>query len=412
MPPHSKKLWSRVSTVGVLVLVTLSGFFFEEFKAWFPWLTSWQLHSYNWVSHLEARKPRPKFVMGIEIDDQTFYRTMHLAAGDVTDRRSLGEIIRRIAQFHPAVIAVDIDFRWEPADDSEPRKSANEALLSAIRDVEAQHIPVVLTCGFDRGNSAGREYRNIFPDASLPDFGKPNIPYRARIGFFNAAEDLRKVPLSVERYSPEGQLRPYNSFALAVAEAYEDVLGIHPKTSERLEKQISRGEFVYTSFLPQEECFHKSANALLQQTDGDLEQINHHVALIGLNRHTFPEDGDDYVDDHQLIPLRMRGMYFQANYIEGLLDDRIKATVPRWEASIIDLAIAILMIRFSIRRHSLSARLGLLSVYFIPVALAYIAAVNLGYVLDFVLPLLLLFLHAFVEHYIHLWHSATALKGV
>jgi CHASE2 domain-containing sensor protein len=402
-----------VSTIGLLVLVTLLGFFFEEFKGWFPWLTSWQLHSYNWVSHMESRKPRPKFVMGVEIDDPTFYGSMHLAAGDVTDRRYLAEIICHIARFHPAVIAVDVDLRWEPADDREPRKSANAALLSAIQEVEAQHIPVVLACGFDRGDNAGKEYRNIFPDASLPDFGNRSVPYRTRLGFFNAADDLRKVPLSVERYSSEGELRSYNSFALAAAEAYEDVLGIHPKTPERLEHQISNGEFVYTSFLLQEDCFHKSANLLLQQTGGELEQLNHHVALVGLNRHTFPGGGDEYLDDHELIPLgKMRGMYFKANYIEGLLDDRIKITVPRWEASLLDLAVAVIMIRFSTRSHSLSGRLGLLSVYFIPVVLAYVAAVNLGYVLDFVLPLLLLFLHVFVEHYIHLRHSAAELEGV
>jgi CHASE2 domain-containing sensor protein len=347
--------------------------------------------------------------MGVEIDDPTFYGTMQEAAHEVTNRRYLAEIICHIAQFHPAVIAVDIDLRSEPADDSSSRKSANTVLLSVIRQVEAQHIPVILGYAFDDDS---RPYKNIFPDASLPDVGKPDVPYRVRIGFFNSADDLRKVPLSVKRYSPEGQLLPYNSFALQAAEAYEDVLGIHPKTSERLTKQISRGEFVYTSLLPQEQWFHKSANALLQQTGGDLEQLNHHIVLIGLNHHTFPNDGDDYEDDHKLPPFRMRGMYFQANYIEGLLDDRIKATVPRWVASILDLGVALLMIRFSSRRHSLSGQLGFLSIYFIPVILAYIAAVNLGFVLDFVLPLLLLFLHVFVEHYIHLRHSATELKGV
>jgi hypothetical protein len=98
----------------------------------------------------------------------------------------------------------------------------------------------------------------------------------------------------------------------------------------------------------------------------------------------------------------MRGMYFQANYIEGLLDDRVRSTVPRWLAFFTDLVAAALLIYFSHKAKTLSGRFVLLCVFFVPIVLTYVAGVNMGYVLDFVLPLLLLFLHVLLEHYFDL----------
>lgn len=403
------RLWSSLLTGATLLAVALCGFFFEELQDWLPWLTELQFRSYNWVSQLEARKPRLKFVTVVEIDDETFYNSMGLASGDATDRVALAAIIRRIGAFHPAVIALDLDLSHEPVDDKEPRKTANLKLLAAIRDVVEQHIPVVLTFGFVEGTRKRAE--NIFPDASLPYFDDPRFAYRARVGFDNASDDLRKVPLVVLR-EPSGKgARSFDSFALAVAGAYEDVLGIGRNTSKRLAAQISRLEFVYTSFLPQSEFPKLSASRLLEPGDQNLIGLSHRVVLIGGNRHRRPRGGDnEYVDDHELAPLRMRGMYLQANYIEGLLDDRIRSTVPRWAASAIDLGLALLMIRFSKQGKRLPARLALLAVFLVPVIFAYIASVNLGYVIDFVLPLLLLFIHAFLEHYLHLQHLAHLVK--
>jgi hypothetical protein len=127
--------------------------------------------------------------------------------------------------------------------------------------------------------------------------------------------------------------------------------------------------------------------------------------LIGGNRHK-SKQGGDWVDNHRLPPLEMRGMYFQANRVEGLLDSRISTLVSPWTALILDLILGILLIHYSGIKAGLGRRAGTLAVLFIPVLLAYIASINLGYVLDFVLPLLLLFIHIFIEHYFDLRRSA------
>lgn len=397
------RIWSVTSAITLLFLVALCGTFFEDFKDSFPWLTELQLRSYNAVTHLEARKPRPKFVIGIEVDDATFYDTMHLGHGDITNRCYLAQMIRTVAAFHPAVIAIDIDLRKEAPDDyDETRKTANQALLSAIREAEANSIPIILTVRI----TDGKVQESIFEDRALPGINDPKNAYRVRAGFDNAAEELRKVPLTVDAQSPDGGVHPYNSFALAAAEAYEDSLGIRPATSSRLNQQIADRRFVYTSFLRQDEFPSVSANSVLRHDVDQLRMLNHRIVLIGGNRHTSRGESA-FLDDHYLPPFHMRGMYFQANYIEGLLDDRIRTTVPRLVAFVIDLSLGTLIIYFSHKGKSTRARLLLLAVFVVPLLFAYVAAINLGYVLDFVLPVLLLFLHVFVDHYIHLRRLAS-----
>lgn len=407
MADQPKSRTASLLLAGVtLLLVALSGYFFEEFKEWFPWLTVLQIKSYHWISHLEARIPRSIFVIGIEIDDRTFYQTMALPSGSITNRRRLGEMLSTASDYHPAVIALDITLSREPADDLEPRRSDNQALLGAIREVSQKGIPVVLSCGFDEHYSL---LPNIFRDADLPGFGDAKNPYRARVGFDHAADDFRKVPLVVDAASPKGNTQPYNSFALEIADAYEGVLGIRPRTMDRVQPAIAKRESVYTNFLRQDEIPHISGADVLARNDKELQRLAHRVVLIGGNRHkSFNAQSDEWLDDFNLPPLRMRGMYLQANYVEGLLDDRIRSVVPHSLASLIDLALGVLMIWFSWRARSFRGQLLRLGVFFIPVCLAYVASANLGYVFDFALPLLLLFLHAFAEHYLHLRQRAHA----
>lgn len=350
------------------------------------------------MSHLETRKPRPKFVIGVEIDDRAFFEKMGLPAGYATDRRKLGQIIQTVATFHPAVIALDIDLSSEPADSKEPRKSENEVLLGSIQGAIENRIAVVLTYGFDQ-SGRGLRMPNIFEDAMLPGFGDSKNPFRVRTGFDNSAADKRKVPLVVDRVSANGILQPHSSFALEAVGAYEDVLQIRSKTLDRLHTPISNRKFVYTSFFSQEEFPRISAADVLQPNESLLQGLNHRIVLIGGNRHAFP-GSPTWLDDFSMPPLEMRGMYLQANYMEGLLDDRIRSTVPRWMAFVIDLVLGALIIHLSSGTPRFALRLIRLAMLFVPVALAYIAFANLGYVLDFVLPLLLLCVHGPVDHYL------------
>jgi CHASE2 domain-containing sensor protein len=408
-----------VRIVTVLIIAGL-GFQFEDFKDWFPWMRTLQVRSYNWISKLGVRKPRPQWVLGVEIDDATFFQYLNLNKGDVTDRAAVARLVKIAAHADAAVIALDLNISRENMDSFEPRKSQNQQFLDAIKEAEALHVPVVLTFGFENRGPARHPEPNIFSNDELPDFGKTDVPYRTRVGFDEAASEPRAVPLVVPGKNVEDKANAaegrdgkkndvdYSAFGLEIVNAYEDSLGIVPRTRDKLGKQIARHQFVYTSFLPQAVFPKISAQDLLTGKAAP-EMLRHRIVIIGGNRH-ISKDATEWLDNG-LVPLEMRGMYRHANRVEGLLDNRLFTPVSPLLALFFDLGLGTLMVYYSGRSTGLSRRLGTLGVFFIPVALAYVASINLGYVVDSVLPLLLLFLHGFIDHYLELRGAAQAAKA-
>lgn len=138
--------------------------------------------------------------------------------------------------------------------------------------------------------------------------------------------------------------------------------------------------------------------------------------LIGGNRHgNKGESGEeDYLDDRESPVGRLRGMYFQANYAEGLLDKRILFKVPPSWAAVIDVFLAAVVLGIvSLLKGVLRAAV-VIALLFVPIIIAYIAATWFQYCIDFVFPLALLLLHPALESYIHLFlrsHHQEAAHG-
>lgn len=391
--------WIRVFTV---VGVALIGFHFESIENSLDWLHNLDTRSYNWISRLGVRKPRPQWTIGLEIDDETFYGYLKRGRNDPTDRSALATLVNAAVHSGAAVIALDINLSSEGIDNVEPRKSQNKQLLEAIRQAEKAHVPVVLGFGFDIHGPDRYPQANIFSNAELPDFYNENVPYRTRFGFDEAPPDMRAVPLVVPgRDKKDGQPAEYSSLALQIVDAYEANLGIFPRTRTVLARPISEYKFVYTSFLPQSQFPRVSGKDVLTGQADALEKLRHRIVIIGGNRHV-TKGGTDWLDSGVITPMEMRGMYFHANRVEGLLDDRLSTPVPRGLAFVLDLVLGALIIYYSGRSKFLVGRLQTLGVFAIPVLLAYIASVNLGYVLNFVAPLVLLLIHGFFEHYFEL----------
>jgi CHASE2 domain-containing sensor protein len=201
---NKAKVWSRILAVLTLLLITFLGYRFDDYRAQVPWLTNLQFRAYNAISKLEARRARPKFVVGVEIDDETFYQYLKLPSGGKTDRSRLAEMIDTLVKHDPALIALDIKLTREPADSQKPLLTQDEALLKSIASAARSKVPVVLTQGLAAGV-------NIFADSDLPGAGAPDDPYRTRAGFDNAPSDLREAPLVVTGYE-NGRMQAYRSF--------------------------------------------------------------------------------------------------------------------------------------------------------------------------------------------------------
>jgi CHASE2 domain len=276
----------------------------------------------------------------------------------------------------------------------------------------------------------------------------PRPAWVPRYGFDHPADDLRKVPLVTIGFDGSGKKFDFYSFALQITDAYSQSisgalkLAGHAPVPETkiLADKLTQHEFVYTTFMPAEDFVSPKLRAFGEEQDGPISAIEvfcggekktwqadvcsernqgrvdlvpsllrGHIVLIGGDRHGYKgEEGEeDYLDNHESPVGLLRGMYFQANYVEGLLDNRVLFKVNRWVAAFIDMALAAFMLWvISLQRGFWKKTCLVVVLLFLPALLAWFAAVALHRCLDFMFPLVLLLLHPAIESYIDLVHGS------
>jgi CHASE2 domain-containing sensor protein len=402
--PRLVKTWKFWSAVLVVAIIAALSYFFEDVKDQFPWLVTMQLFTYGELSHAQARESRPKWVVPVEIDNRTFFDAMHRKnPDDTTDRGFLATVVRRAVDANAAVVALDFNL-VRGQTNAGSTDELNAQLWDAIRYAESRHVPVVLTFAFDL--QAMRPLDNIYGADKVPLCQDSVGLYAPRAGFDHGPSDKRKVPLVVRARSQDGSSELLcRSFALQIVDAYEGVTGISPTSVERLNEVIGEHEFAYTTFIRQNKFLHPvSAADIFNGDPAVLARLDHRIVLIGGNHTHWPNEKppDDMLDYHHSPEGDMAGMYFHANYVEGLLDDRIQSNVPRWLAVLIDVVLATAII-IAINKWDGTQRIVALVVLIgFPVIIAYTAMVALGYCFDFVLPVVLSFLHPAIDEYLNL----------
>ncbi len=465
---HRRFPWLDIPALVLIVIVGFLSFKYEDFKNDFPRLITWQLRAYQWITSHGPRQPQVHWVTPVEIDDATFYDFLgNETRDDVTDRAFLAKLVDAATQAGAAVIALDINLDETTSDKyggpSDTLNADDQALFNAIRKAQEAHIPVVLTFGFreemvpvpqifdHQEVSDGRGISYRFPEDEVPT---PRPAWVPRYGFDHPADDLRKVPLVTIGADSSGKEFDFYSFALQITDAYTQSLfgGLNlaehapvPETKVLADK-LTKHEFVYTTFMPAEEFISPELRLLGPGRDkhisavevfcaysqgtawekGDVSKacppdlipsrtgiipslLRGRIVLIGGDRHGYKgEEGEqDYLDNHPSPVGPLRGMYFQANYVEGLLDNRVLFKVNRWVAAFIDMALAAFMLWVVSLRRGFWPRTGLIVVLLLlPALLAWFAAIELHYCLDFMFPLVLLLLHPAIESYIHLVHGS------
>jgi CHASE2 domain-containing sensor protein len=410
------KTWKFWSAVLLIAIIGALSYYYEDAKDQFPWLVSLQLWTYGKVSHSQARPSRPKWVVGVEIDNPSFFEApMHRKGpDDITDRKFLAQVVNNAVKANAAVIAVDINLvRQETNSESTP--ADNAALWTAIENAQKNHIPLVLTFAFDVKSM--RPLDNVFGPDMVPICSDSKSVDDVRAGFDHGPEDLRKVPLEVDGHSRDGRSNlSCRSFALQVVDAYERRLGISPTTVERLKPTIKERQFAYVTFLSQSAFPHVSAIDVYCDNSAVLAQLDHRIVLVGGNRTAWPTTDPkppigDMLDYHRGPEGQMAGMYFHANYVEGLLDDRFQSTIPRWLAAFIDMLLATAIIVAINKWDGSQLVVAVTLLILLPVVIAYVAMVALGYCFDFVLPVILSFLHPALERYVDLPEHVMKLLG-
>lgn len=385
----------------MVVAVTVCGYLIEAHKEWFPWLIVFQSSTYQTLTSMDARPARATHVATVEIDPSTidqYFRGKELASPVFIER-----LIKALSAEAPgpAVIAVNLRLNCSDADiaasvhsiadcdriDGQRGKEALQLLATLAR--VADRIPIVLATELQQQRTSG-----YYAEEPLV-LDVNSLPRGVTLGFRNAAgsHDAREVPLLEDVHppfgdTPAGALQDRYSLSLETVRAYESLLDISPRTDDepRLARAIAQRGFVYSTFLKTSAIPHVSALDVLRNAPSAVRALSHRIVVIGVPDNSF----DTPVG-------QMPGMYIHANYVEALLDDRVKVPVSKWFASGLDLVLALAFVIALARANTIVKKAAVIGIFIVPLALAYFLFVNLQYSLDFTLPLVLLFAHFGVE---------------
>jgi CHASE2 domain-containing sensor protein len=324
-------------------------------------------------------------VTPVEVDDDTFYGP-RCSGSTPTNRTFLGDLALKAADQNPSVIA--FDFQWKGINgrmgDDPIREKDNEHLLAAIRQITGKGIPVVVTTGLiKQADGSFIRQANVYGDSSLPS--------GTLVGHINLPVDKRKIALKMKSWDWQHTTQTdLSSLSLQVVAAYENELGIQPRTADDSSiKNSARKEWVFGGFFEPTAFPSISAHKLLEGDPMAVSLCRHRIVLIGGTWHT--SDGtliESFPSPVGSVP----GLYLHANYIESLLDNRFKQSVPRWLAVILDFFLSMLMYLSFNSVTQTSKRLGVLVAFLLPLTAAYFLFANAGRYLDFMIPLSLCFI--------------------
>jgi CHASE2 domain-containing sensor protein len=365
-----------------------------------PLLHDLQLGSHRILCWMIPRPASPKWTRMVVIDDE-----LHQKLKEPTDRKYLATLVRNAAQGDAAVIVLDFELTVPKGhmegDDGAERKDMNDELRNAIFDAAKLGVPVIVPCWLDIGAHKTTLVPSIYPDWALPlaveRNGRSECEYLAcaRRGNVNPADDERMIPL---KHELQGNSQCQDSLALAAASAYEDATDRQPLTREKksIANEIKSYRYVFGSFVPEERFQTIPIRDLAVGERKAMRACRTRVVVIGGKWGEALGQGRAS-DVHKTSVGPLTGLYLHANYIETLLDDRYMKEVPPLWALFIDLIVGALLYVSYHKAKTTSGRYFILSVFLLPLMAGYIVFVNLGYYLDFVLPLAGCFVHLGVE---------------
>jgi hypothetical protein len=287
------------------------------------------------------RHPRAHFVRLVTSDPEKEEPT--LQGNACLTRAFEADLLIALLKIHPALIVLDEYFPQEMCPSNDP---GTAKLKAAITPVTAAGIPVIIG-----RYSISREDQleaTTPPNMLLDDdevYLKPSVNFQAgdpsrslvSYGVTTIESDSRLIPLSWPTYPSEADFgahrsrSPQPTLPLQVAKVY----GSSPLFQWKLGMLAARDRDPYTSFLNMGDFIKFEALDIIcggartprttqwescAPSDYGIEDLRGHIVLVG--------DEDDGPFDS--VVGQVPGYLLQANYMEGLLDDRVFSPVSPW----------------------------------------------------------------------------------
>lgn len=330
----------------------------------------------------------PRRTALVIIDDDDYWKS-EPAARSPLKRDYLARLIRALDAADPRVIALDIDLRSPIPEEGTAElpeyRAETEELLKTIKDVSHRR-PIVLASFLAREEGGYVLAPNVYDHY---DFAGGRILE----GFTTLPRDLRQAALYA---ALKGDGRA-DSFAAAV---------VRPLDERALGYAGGEGELPYSTYYHTKDFPRRSARQILQGNPTALrEELSDKIVLVGGGWHKSfyrgENSGDEDKVDLYFTPAgNIQGVYIHANYVEALLNHRVRKPLWGGVATLIDVMCSLIMAAIFALEMPLRSKLArVLSLCLLLIILSYFLWQNLGFFFDFFIPVVFLGAHTLLEEW-------------
>jgi len=335
---------------------------------------------------LTPRAPHPKRTVLVLINDQEFWGYPFQGRRPI-NRDHLRQLVLKVAQANPAVIALDVDLSLTTdrnTYDNGPYKRETDDLLSVVKQVGAERT-VVLARRLRYADEGRKQYQPTEAVFDSYPFGDSNV----RFGYITLPSDIRRIPLALTMHDRTTKV---DSFASAI-------LGTLDEQSLREAKEKEQDAIPYGTFIEPERFLRLSAKDVLEGDLGEWKKdMAFNVVIIGGAWHQFGVNQGAEYDSHESPVGKVYGAFVHANYVEALLDSRTYKPMRQSWAIAIEVVFSIILAVALSFETGLPAKLGITVFLCVAVfGISYVSWQNLGLFFDFLVPVVLLAGHVVVE---------------
>lgn len=321
-------------------------------------------------------------------------------------RGQLADLMDRLGEAGVNTVALDVDLRSplpeKPAFEFPDYKAEDAQLIAAIRRMCTGGRHVVLASSVSFGDAGYEEIPSIYTD-SLKEL--PCV----KTGYIQLPFDMRRMPGSLE-LANGGHL---DSMSLAVT-------GIADPTAHDQAAADTGHGFRFSEYLTEANFSPPNGRQFIfngqQIKTMEMAKLRDLLAdklvFVGAKWHANAYGAGPFVDVHNSPGGMEPGVMLHANYVEAMLDRTGTFTpIADSTAELLEIALALLLAMIGVLEIHTAWKWAAFAIGIVlSILFTYTLLQNLGLFLDFLIPMLMIIVHAIAEEAIKAWHELRHLK--
>lgn len=321
-------------------------------------------------------------------------------------RGQLADLMDKLGAAGVNTVSLDVDLRSpvpEKPDLEFPDYKAEDAqLIAAIRRMCADGRHVVLASSISFGDAGYEEMPSIFTD-SLKEL--PCV----KTGYIQLLFDLRRMPGALE-LANGGHL---DSMSLAVTGIADPIA--HDQAAASTGKGFRFSEYLTEADFspPNGPQFVYNGQQIKTMDIASLRsQLADKLVFVGAKWHANAYGTGPFVDFYNSPGGMEPGVMLHANYVEAMLDRTgTFAPVSDSTAELLEIGLALVLAMIGVLEiHTAWKWAAFVIGIVLSILFTYTLLQNLGLFLDFLIPMLMIIVHAIAEETIKAWHEFQHLK--